>query len=282
MIPSSSHSRGQKDMRDLEDERDAVDLAAVTGDYVAASSSDVPQQRTESAGGGVDFRAAPPAADTEDIARRVRASDGEVVLLHGGLVEGGDSADATAVLAGVGSPEGLFFCELADKTDAGTEALASPGVAVSPDGRTAYFHGGYRVWDEGDDFADADDLSIFDGDASRWTCANDDCGAGELGGGMRSSLPSLRHSRHSRSPRRTRRRDHARAHRARSRETACHGGVRRTRRDGRAPRLGVRARSRRRDLARDSRVAPRRREGPRRRPGTLRPSRGGAAFASAR
>jgi len=194
MIPSSSHSRGQKDMRDLEDERDAVDLAAVTGDYVAASSSDVPQQRTESAGGGVDFRAAPPAADTEDIARRVRASDGEVVLLHGGLVEGGDSADATAVLAGVGSPEGLFFCELADKTDAGTEALASPGVAVSPDGRTAYFHGGYRVWDEGDDFADADDLSIFDGDASRWTCANDDCGAGELGGGMR------RRSRHSVTP----------------------------------------------------------------------------------
>ena len=185
MIPSSSHSRGQKDMRDLEDERDAVDLAAVTGDYVAASSSDVPQQRTESAGGGVDFRAAPPAADTEDIARRVRASDGEVVLLHGGLVEGGDSADATAVLAGVGSPEGLFFCELADKTDAGTEALASPGVAVSPDGRTAYFHGGYRVWDGGDDFADADDLSIFDGDASRWTCADDDCGAGELGGGTR-------------------------------------------------------------------------------------------------
>ena len=194
MIPSSSHSRGQKDMRDLEDERDAVDLAAVTGDYVAASSSDVPQQRTESAGGGVDFRAAPPAADTEDIARRVRASDGEVVLLHGGLVEGGDSADATAVLAGVGSPEGLFFCELADKTDAGTEALASPGVAVSPDGRTAYFHGGYRVWDGGDDFADADDLSIFDGDASRWTCADDECGAGELGGGTRSR------SRHSVTP----------------------------------------------------------------------------------
>ena len=169
-------------MRDLEDERDAVDLAAVTGDDVAASSSDVPQQRTESAGGGVDFRAAPPAADTEDIARRVRASDGEVVLLHGGLVEGGDSADATAVLAGIGSPEGLFFCELADKTGAGTEALASPGVAVSPDGRRAFFHGGYKVWDDGNDFADADDLSVFDGDESRWSCAGASCGGDELGG----------------------------------------------------------------------------------------------------
>ena len=235
MIPSSSRSRGQKDMRDLEDERDADDLAAVTGDDVAASSSDVPQQRTESAGGGVDFRAAPPAADTEDIARRVRASDGEVVLLHGGLVEGGDSADATAVLAGIGSPEGLFFCELADKTDAGTEALASPGVAVSPDGRRAFFHGGYKVWDDGNDFADADDLSVFDGDESRWSCA----GARAAATSSAAHLPS----RHPRSPRRTRRRHHARTYRARRHETTRHGGVRRTRRDGRAPRHGVRARS---------------------------------------
>ena len=281
MIPSSSHSRGQKDMRDLEDERDAVDLAAVTGDYVAASSSDVPQQRTESAGGGVDFRAAPPAADTEDIARRVRASDGEVVLLHGGLVEGGDSADATAVLAGVGSPEGLFFCELADKTDAGTEALASPGVAVSPDGRTAYFHGGYRVWDGGDDFADADDLSIFDGDASRWTCANDDCGAGELGGGTRVR------SRHSVTPVTPGRRDEHVAvitpdpielGHAKQRAMVVFGG-----RDETDARLdSVYALGLDDAIWREIRASPPRREGPRRRPGTLRPSRGGAAFASAR
>ena len=175
-------------MRDLEDERDAVDLAAVTGDYVAASSSDVPQQRTESAGGGVDFRVALPRWRTPRISPVASARPTA------------RSSSSTAASSRAATPRRrhrrprrrrkpggviLLRARRQDRRRHGGARL--PGVAVSPDGRTAYFHGGYRVWDGGDDFADADDLSIFDGDASRWTCADDDWGAGELGGRGRCS-----------------------------------------------------------------------------------------------
>ena len=157
-------------MRDLEDARDASEQLEAGG--VDAGPDGAPRQKTLSAGGGSAFATAPPAADTEDFARRVRASKGEAIVLHGGLVEGGDTASRTAVLAGLGSAEGLVFCELASGPSDGsgrTMARASPAVAVSDD--AAYFHGGYEVWDGGDDFADRDDLSVFDAAKARWACA---------------------------------------------------------------------------------------------------------------
>ena len=110
-------ARAQADMRDLQEARDAAGRAAAAARAGADDASGVAKQRqapVESAGGGLDFRAGPPAADTEDIARRVRASKGEVILLHGGLEDGGDSARHTAVLAGLGGPEGAVFCRLAE------------------------------------------------------------------------------------------------------------------------------------------------------------------------
>ena len=94
-------ARAQVDMRDLQEARDAADRAAAADRAGADDASGVAKQRqasVESAGGGLDFQAGPPAADTEDIARRVRASKGEVILLHGGLADGGDSARHTACL----------------------------------------------------------------------------------------------------------------------------------------------------------------------------------------
>ena len=172
-------TRTQVDMRDLQEARDAADRAAAADGAGADDASGVAKQRqaqVESAGGGLDFRAGPPAADTEDIARRVRASKGEVILLHGGLADGGDSARHTAVLAGLGGPEGAVFCRLAEEDDAGTASLASAGAAASGADDRAFFHGGYRVWDGGNDFADADDLAVFDGKRSGWTCAGEACG----------------------------------------------------------------------------------------------------------
>jgi hypothetical protein len=51
------------------------------------------------------------------------------------------------VLAGLGSSEGMVFCELKNKNSAATEMLASPGHAAA--GNKAYFHGGFKVWDDG-------------------------------------------------------------------------------------------------------------------------------------
>ncbi len=175
-------ARAQVDMSDLQEARDAADRAAAADRAGADDASGVAKQRqasVESAGGGLDFRAGPPAADTEDIARRVRASKGEVILLHGGLADGGDSARHTAVLAGLGAPEGAVFCRLAAEDDAGTASLASAGAAASPADDRAFFHGGYRVWDGGNDFADADDLAVFDGKRSGWACAGEACGDDE-------------------------------------------------------------------------------------------------------
>ena len=175
-------ARAQVDMRDLQEARDAADRAAAADRAGADDASGVAKQRqasVESAGGGLDFRAGPPAADTEDIARRVRASKGEVILLHGGLADGGDSARHTAVLAGLGAPEGAVFCRLAAEDGAGTASLASAGAAASPADDRAFFHGGYRVWDGGNDFADADDLAVFDGKRSGWACVGEACGDDE-------------------------------------------------------------------------------------------------------
>ena len=175
-------ARAQVDMRDLQEARDAADRAAAADRAGADDASGVAKQRqasVESAGGGLDFRAGPPAADTEDIARRVRASKGEVILLHGGLADGGDSARHTAVLAGLGAPEGAVFCRLAAEDDAGTASLASAGAAASGADDRAFFHGGDRVWDGGNDFADADDLAVFDGKRSGWACAGEACGDDE-------------------------------------------------------------------------------------------------------
>ena len=183
-------ARAQADMRDLQEARDAADRAAAAERAGADDASGVAKQRqapVESAGGGLDFRAGPPAADTEDIARRVRASKGEVILLHGGLEDGGDSARHTAVLAGLGGPEGAVFCRLAEEDGAGTASLASAGAAASPADDRAFFHGGYRVWDGGNDFADADDLAVFDGTKSGWdSCAGEACGD-EAGLGARAT-----------------------------------------------------------------------------------------------
>ena len=124
-------AKGGEDMRDLEDARDASSCSEAGG--VDAGPDGAPRQKTLSAGGGSAFATAPPAADTEDFARRVRASKGEAIVLHGGLVEGGDTASRTAVLAGLGSAEGLVFCELASGPSDGsgrTMARASPAVAV--------------------------------------------------------------------------------------------------------------------------------------------------------
>ena len=190
-IVPAAHS--QVDMRDLQEARDAAERAAAAERAGADEDSGVAKQRqasVESAGGGLDFQAGPPAADTEDIARRVRASKGEVILLHGGLADGGDSARHTAVLAGLGGPEGAVFCRLANEDGAGTESLASAGAAASPADDRAFFHGGFRVWDGGNDFADADDLAVFDGERSGWTCAGEACERDAKLGATRSTSKS--------------------------------------------------------------------------------------------
>ena len=120
-------------------------------------------------------RDAKSAAETQDIMRRIRETDGEVVLLHGGLVDGGDSAADTAVLAGLGSEQGMVFCHLAPPTNARVSQLASPGHALDAGDDKAYFHGGYRVWDHGDDFEDVDEVAVFDGVNSKWECAGESC-----------------------------------------------------------------------------------------------------------
>ena len=59
-------------MRDLQEARDAADRAAAADRAGADDASGVAKQRqasVESAGEARDFRAGPPAADTEDIAR---------------------------------------------------------------------------------------------------------------------------------------------------------------------------------------------------------------------
>jgi hypothetical protein len=179
----------QADMRDLQDARDTEERAAVASTSENAAAHAQPpkqrQQQVESAGGGVDFAAGPPAADQEDIARRVRASHGEIILIHGGLGDGGDSTTHTAVLAGLGAGEGAVFCRLAEEEDAtrGTAAFASSGAAVSVLHDKAYFHGGYKVWDGGNDFQDNDALAVFDGSGTGWVCAGAECGAGAGGGG---------------------------------------------------------------------------------------------------
>ena len=189
-------SRAQVDMRDLADARDAMDRAAATETSASTdketSHHKQRQQRVESAGGGVAFVAAPPAVDTEDIARRVRASKGEVVMLHGGLVDGGDSATHTSVLAGLGAATGAVFCRLKEEDGANTEMLASSAAAFSTTDNRAYFHGGYKVWDGGNDFTDVDSLSVFDGERSGWACAGDGCGAGLGTGSSESKSPGRR------------------------------------------------------------------------------------------
>ena len=42
----------------------------------------------------------------------MRRMQGDVILLHGGLGDSGDSAGLTSVLAGLGNPEGVVWCSL--------------------------------------------------------------------------------------------------------------------------------------------------------------------------
>ena len=142
------------------------DVKTVVDDLVTArDSSKAPRTQP---------RAEDAAAD-EDMMRRIEGTDGQVVLLHGGLVDGGDSAADTTVLAGLGSDEGLVFCHLAPAQGAQVSQLASPGHALDAGDDKAYFHGGYRVWDHGNDFEDVDEVAVFDGASSKWECAGEAC-----------------------------------------------------------------------------------------------------------
>ena len=65
------------------------DVKTVVDDLVTArDSSKAPKTQPR----------AEDAAAVEDMMRRIKGTDGQVVLLHGGLVDGGDSAADTAVL----------------------------------------------------------------------------------------------------------------------------------------------------------------------------------------
>jgi hypothetical protein len=183
---------GQLEMEDLIAARDTADQSAAD-DAVLLSSKGSSGKTATSA----DTSPKNKSSDTSSAASSEPSSSedggveddnldrlhGSAILLHGGLTQGGVSADSTAVLAGLGtSAEGLVFCQLRENNKAKTQMLASPGSAARDN--KAYFHGGYKVWDGGDDFNDVDQLSVFDGGESKWECAGDGCvsnGATNLG-----------------------------------------------------------------------------------------------------
>ena len=137
-------------------------------------------------GGGPDFRAGPPAATSIDIARRVRAPSPPS---RPSYCTAGSRTAATPRGTPPSSPASSparARCSMASPRRDGADAAhfaSTPGAALtSPADDRAFFHGGYKVWDGGNDFADADDLAVFDAAA---------IGVGVRGRGVRRRRKSM-------------------------------------------------------------------------------------------